>query len=228
MIVDEQLLELQRFAELGRASATLLHEISNPLTAALLNLELNYKSHGVKQARRNMMILHRYVEAARQQVKQRSCVQSFWVEPQITQLKTVFIPLARRASVKLKIGVIPSCQLYGDPIKFQQIISNLISNALDACGRGGKVEISCSITKDTLVIRVQDSAHGIRQDLMPRLFENSSSSKLASGQGLGLGLSIVKHYVEKDFGGTIAVSSRLGKGSCFRLEIPVMVVVSEI
>ena len=66
----EAMLDLQRLAELGRLSATLLHEISNPLTAALLHLDQSSQHKpNIREARRSMQLLKMYVEAARQQVR---------------------------------------------------------------------------------------------------------------------------------------------------------------
>ena len=67
----DQLRELEHFAELGRLSACLLHEISNPLTAAMLYLEQseNRESLHIRRALRNMLLLQKYVEAARQQAR---------------------------------------------------------------------------------------------------------------------------------------------------------------
>src|SRR5687768_10840761 len=130
-----QLQELQRYAELGRLSASMLHEISNPLTAALLYLEEisdDHNSPAYQQIRHNILLLRRYVEAARQQVRLESAPASFAVGPQVEQLKRVVRPLARRAGVQLVIEQAPSCRLYGDPIKFQQVLTNLIVNACES------------------------------------------------------------------------------------------------
>jgi signal transduction histidine kinase len=217
--VDEQL-ELQRFAELGRASAYLLHELSNPLTAALLNLELsNQRSRSVRQARRNLKLLHRYVEAARRQVRLQNSNDVFRIVPQIEQLKAALLPLARGAGVKLRLGCAPDRALYGDPVKFQQIISNLISNAIDATSenKGPEVKVTWQIEASLLIIRVADSGGGIPGSMLPRLFEHFYSNK---GSGMGLGLALVKLYVTRDFNGTIDIDTIAGQGSCFCLRLP--------
>jgi len=226
-MIDEQLQELHRFAELGRLSASLLHEISNPLTAALLHLELsNQRSWGIRQARRNMKLLRTYVEAARQQVRHhsRDCV--FEVNAPIKQLKPVLLPLARQAGVRLVFQPPPDCQLYGDATGFQQIISNLVMNAVDACaGMSASDELPTVIIRwrlenRSLVLQVRDNGGGIQEDLLPHIFEPFSSSKIANGRGLGLGLAMVKHSVTSRFGGTIEASSRPSRGSCFTLRFP--------
>jgi len=112
LVTYEHLRELQHFARLGRMSASLLHEISNPLTAAMLNLEVSDKqSAGVRRAHRDMKLMWRYIEATRQQVRLQGKSTSFPVRLQLDQLKRVVIPLARKAGVQLNIGKIPDCLL---------------------------------------------------------------------------------------------------------------------
>src|SRR4051812_3847599 len=81
--------DLHRLAELGRLSATLLHEISNPLTSALLHLEQYDGSNpdNLRQARRSIRLLRRYVEAARQQVRKESRLTDFGLKLQLSQIK---------------------------------------------------------------------------------------------------------------------------------------------
>src|SRR4051812_12823379 len=108
----DRLQELQHFAKLGRLSASLLHEISNPLTAALLNLELSgQQTPAIKQAKQDMQLLQRYVEAARQQVRLASKPVNFSVRSQVRQLRRVMMPVAKRARVKLDIEAAPDCKL---------------------------------------------------------------------------------------------------------------------
>lgn len=227
LINYEHLRELQRFAELGRMSASLLHEIRTPLTAALLNLELSdQRSAGVRRAQHNMRLLRSYVEAARQQVRpggRRSC---FDVQPQIDQLKQVLRPLAAKAAVRLDLPPAPNCRLRGDPVKFQHIITNLVVNAIEAY-RDAKpaaqpfVKLSLECQHDWLTIQVIDRGQGISAEALPHVFEEFYTSKNQSGHGLGIGLAIVRQYVTADFAGSIKVSSSKRHGTCFSLKLPV-------
>jgi signal transduction histidine kinase len=227
----EYLRELQHFAKLGRMSASLLHEISNPLTAAMLNLELSDKqSAGVRRARRDMKLMRRYVEAARQQVKLQGKAASFRIQPQLDQLKCVIIPLARKSAVRVNIGTAPDCQLYGDPVKFQHILSNLIVNAIEAYGEIDDIykpfriiQVTLSRDNGCLVIDVNDWGKGISAEALPRLFDTFYTTKGQSGNGLGIGLAIVKQYVEDDFHGSITVSSSRPLGTQFIVKLPVRI-----
>jgi signal transduction histidine kinase len=225
---DQALSEMERYAELGRLSATLLHEITNPLAAALLHLEqsANEHSHSIKRAKRNIHLLWRYVEAARQQVRQESRVGFFMSNAQLEQVKRVFMPLARRSDIKLEVYTPKNYRLYGDPVKFQQIVSNLISNAIDAakpCPKERRViKLSVTASRQYLVLRVTDRGNGVGPEQLQHLFEPFYTTKATAGQGMGIGLALVKRYVEQDFGGSIRVRSRLMAGSRFivRLKLP--------
>jgi len=217
--MTDELLELQRFAELGRYSACLLHEISNPLTAALLHLELSQqRSRSVRRARHSIKLLQNYVEAARQQVRQASDRRPFLVQPQITQLRTVLVPLARQSGVKLSFRDLPQCHLYGDPVKFQQIISNLISNAINASPEGSGIWLTGQLRDGYLILKVRDQAGGMDSQALVHAFDRFTTSR--PGRGLGLGLNIVKIYAEEEFGGSINVDNTPSVGMVFTISLP--------
>lgn len=219
--VLDQMRELEHFAEIGRLSACLLHEISSPLTAAMLYLEQsdNRESPHIKQARRNMILLQRYVEAARQQVRNESTVGSFYVRPQLDQVRRVLTPLAKQRGVRLRIHPATQHKLIGDPVKFQQIIANLIINAIDAYDTASHSEkivtVSVTSSRQWLLVRVADKGSGISSDQLPRLFEPFYTTKATCGRGLGLGLAMVKRYVEEDFCGSVSLTSSKRKGTEF-------------
>lgn len=226
-IGGDRMLELQRFAELGRLSATLLHEISNPLTAAILHLEQHHdqESLNIRQAKRNIQLLHRYVDAARQQVRQESQPINFYVRPQLSQIRRILTPLARRSGVRLRFDLPANYRLFGDPVKFQQIVANLVINAIDSYGssvptiKHKDVLITLSSRQSWVFVRVNDRGIGIESDRMTRLFEPFYTTKGQIGHGLGIGLTIVKQYVENDFNGSISVSSSRNRGTQFTVKL---------
>ena len=117
-------------------------------------------------------------------------------------------------------------QLRGDPSKFGQVLTNLIVNAVDACRNEGKESGEIQITLaeaggvDTdLVIHVQDQGCGIPEQDYEKIFEALYSTK-PLGEGSGLGLAISQSIIINDFGGTIEVHSRPGRGTTFTLRVP--------
>lgn len=223
----DRMRDLQKFAELGRLSATLLHEISNPLTAAILHLELHHDqdSPNIRQAKRNIQILQKYVDAARQQLRYESSPTNFYLRPQLSQIRRVLTPLARRRGVRLRFELDSNYRIFGDPVKFQQIISNLIANAIYSYAtippstRQKVVSITITAKNQWIIIKVADVGIGITQDEMSKLFEPFFSTKVRDGDGLGIGLTVVKQYVENDFHGSISVKSTPLKGTIFTTKL---------
>jgi signal transduction histidine kinase len=115
--------------------------------------------------------------------------------------------------------------LDADPVRLAQCISNLLNNAARYTPAGGKVSLTCRTQGTTLAIRVRDSGIGMPQELLPNVFDmfiQGGASKEAQG-GLGIGLALVRGFVQMH-GGSVRVSSEgVGKGSEFAIEMPVVV-----
>ncbi|HJT18268.1 MAG TPA: ATP-binding protein, partial [Thermoanaerobaculia bacterium] len=118
------------------------------------------------------------------------------------------------------------CPIDGDPIRLQQVIWNVVSNAIKFTPERGSVTISVHKRDTTAEIEVRDTGRGIAPELLPQLFQryrqgNSASSRKA---GIGLGLAISKYLVEQHGGRIRAESAGLGHGSTFTISIPLAAV----
>ncbi len=223
----EGLRQLEHFAEFGRLSASLLHEISNPLTAALLYLEQyeNRQSRHIRQVRRNILLLQRYVEAARQQIRHEGEISSFYIRAQIDQVRRVLAPLARRKGVSLQIEPATNYKIFGDPVKFQQILANLIINAIDSYDTSSAqyphklVTVTVDSQRQWLLLKIVDKGAGIPAQQLAQIFEPFYTTKARRGQGLGIGLAVVRQHVEHDFGGSVVVSSSASRGTIFTVRL---------
>lgn len=111
----------------------------------------------------------------------------------------------------------------GDPVRLQQILWNLLSNALKFTPRGGRIEVAATPSGPWIEITVRDSGAGISPEFLPFIFDRfrqDPSDVIASESGVGLGLPIVKHLVELH-GGTVHVASAgRGRGSTFTVRVP--------
>ena len=111
----------------------------------------------------------------------------------------------------------------GDPVRLEQVICNLLHNAIKYTPRGGSISISCGTERDQAVIRVKDTGVGISAEMLSKVFEpftQVESSRTRSEGGLGLGLPLVRSLVELH-GGTVAAQSRgRGQGSEFVVSLP--------
>jgi signal transduction histidine kinase len=109
--------------------------------------------------------------------------------------------------------------LLGHPGKLNQVLLNLIVNAVQACAAGGHVTVRTRAEGGAaVVVEVEDDGCGIRPEHLPRLFEPFFTTKPV-GQGTGLGLS-VSYAIVREHGGTIAVDSTVGRGTTFRVRLP--------
>lgn len=135
-------------------------------------------------------------------------------------------PTALAKEIILKSFIDPEAGLVlADPGRLQQVLWNLMSNAIKFTPQGGSVEVRLARVASQIEVTVSDNGEGISAEFMPHLFERfrqaDGSSKRKHG-GLGLGLSIVRHLVELH-GGTVHVESPgLGFGSMFKVKLPVV------
>ncbi len=224
----QQVNEFQRFAEFGRLSAGLIHDISTPLCAAVLTLdELRTESPNVKirRARQDLHQLERYIVAARKQLKNESSKTTFSLTIVIHQVAMLLTPRAKVHNIKLIVNTIASIRLYGDQVKLHQALSNLINNAIESYDDSSEynrvVKISVSKTSSRVIIKVTDYGKGIKQKDLQKIFEPFYSTKQEIGRGIGIGLATVKQNIEQEFDGKITVNSKYQKGTCFSISIPV-------
>ena len=220
-----RLLEMQRFAEFGRIGANLVHEITNPLMAATLHLEAMSAADRAEVAlvRRNLHQLERYLLAARKQLKRESKLRTFAVGAELRQAVSLVTNRAHQQDIKLVVDKVTNIRLYGDPVKFSQLVTNLLSNAIDAtAGRkqiGHVVSLQVHVEKEFVVLTVADQGVGISATSMEHLFDPFYSTKQSLHSGLGIGLTMVKQYVEHDFRGSILVESVPKKGTTFTVKL---------
>jgi two-component system, NtrC family, sensor kinase len=104
------------------------------------------------------------------------------------------------------------------PGKVNQVFLNLLVNAIQACDTGGMVQVRTRAEAESVVIEIEDNGSGIRPEHLSRIFEPFFTTKPV-GHGTGLGLS-VSYGIIRDHGGAIDVDSELGRGSVFRIRLP--------
>ena len=224
--------------------ATLSHELRTPLNAIVGYVRMLRAGllTGDKQSRA-LDIVSRNVTSLTQMVedvldvsriisgKVRLELQSVELPAVIEAAVLTMRPTADAKGVGFEAIVDPLTPVVsGDPERLQQILWNLFSNAVKFTPRGGRVQVRLERVRSHVEITVTDTGLGIPAEFLPHAFERfrqaDSSISRAHG-GLGLGLAITRHLVELH-GGRIAVASDgPGKGSTFRIELPVRIVHGE-
>jgi two-component system phosphate regulon sensor histidine kinase PhoR len=107
-----------------------------------------------------------------------------------------------------------------DRERIQQVITNLVHNAIKFTPPGGKAVVSTETKVDAVLVSVADTGAGIAREHLPRVFERFFKvDKARSEGGTGLGLAIAKHIVQAH-GGAISADSQEGKGSTFSFSLP--------
>ena len=128
---------------------------------------------------------------------------------------------ADRAELKLDIDIPPTLpEVMSDEARVEQVLVNIIHNAIKFTPSGGKINISAKARDNDILVSVSDTGVGIPADDLPRIFERFyKADKSRSGGGTGLGLAIAKHIVEAH-GGRIWAESVEGRGSTFNFTLP--------
>ena len=148
----------------------------------------------------------------------------------VSEAASIIRPQADSAGISLRVNVdIPEHdEVTGDPLRIRQVFLNILSNAVKYTARGGSVEISAELTEvlgsdmRNCQFRCADTGVGMNEEMLNRLykpFERASDSSSGCIEGAGLGMSIVKNFLDL-MGGSIAVSSKPGKGTVFVVIIP--------
>lgn len=144
----------------------------------------------------------------------------------IDDVRKLYKPSALNKSIELTFTVEElNSDIYLDGDKFEQIIGNLVSNALKFTANGGQVDVRLKEERRgnevDLILRVKDSGRGIPDEKLESMFENNMQSEggTQGEKGTGLGLSIIKHFVDLHRG-KIDVSSEVGVGTVFTVTVP--------
>lgn len=157
------------------------------------------------------------IETGRAEVKREPVNFNLLIEEVVARLK----PQAERQEVALSTELHPDLPaVRADRERMQQVVTNLVHNAIKFTPPGGKTVVSAVPNADSVVVSVADTGIGIAREHLPRVFERFfKADKARSGGGTGLGLAIAKHVVQAH-GGTIWVKSQEGKGSTFSFRLP--------
>jgi signal transduction histidine kinase len=140
----------------------------------------------------------------------------------ITSTLNIIQGHAKRKQVRLVTDLAPLPPVTCYPAKINQVIMNLVGNAIDASHDEGEVTIRSRADGANVILEVKDNGTGIPQAIREKIFDPFFTTK-PQGEGTGLGLSI-SYGIVHDHGGEIEVESEVGKGSLFRVTLPVKAV----
>ncbi len=223
----EKIIELSRFAEFGRLTSNVIHELVTPLTTVALNLEqMDDEGHSerLRRAIESTNRMERYIESARKQLQHQSEFVVFSLGKEIRAAVEFLRPQADKAQVQIEFVQFDELELGGNPIKFHQMATNLVSNAVSAyspdSGPGPRrVTLELRQVGEQAQLSVQDFGSGIPAQYIGKVFDPFFTLKKPD-QGMGIGLSLVKEIAEHEFKGKIEVMSNKSNGTLFTVTVP--------
>jgi PAS domain S-box-containing protein len=217
--------------------AMLSHELRTPLNAVVGWTELlRSKPSDARTLEQGLAAIDRNARMQTQLVSDlldmsRSLSGKMRIEPERVDLRLVIeraLESVRSAAdaqgVALEAVMEPLTDIvYGDPVRLQQVVGNLLSNAVRFTPRGGHVRVTLRQTASQVEIVVGDSGRGINPEFLPHVFERfrqADTSTTREHGGLGLGLAIVKQLVDLHGGVVAAASPGEGRGATFTVRLP--------
>ena len=226
--LQRQLGRAQRLATMGQLAATIAHEIGTPLNSVAVHLQLLARSPRLSdQDRQRLFTIDGQIRRLVETVQQRLALtrgEARRLEPtdlnelvrSVTDLMAPVL-VAKRIACSFAIdSVLPKVRVDGHQI--QQVLLNLLTNAVDAMPAGGSLLVETAVVAGAVLLRVADSGPGIPPDARERIFEPFFTTK-ERGKGAGLGLPISRQIVETH-GGTIQVADNPNGGATFEVRLP--------
>jgi signal transduction histidine kinase len=238
--LEETSLRLAEASETkDRFLAVLSHELRTPLTSILGYASLVRRGKldeaGVRQA---LEVIERNAKLQTQLIEDlldvsRIISGSLRLEIRPIALEAVLEaavanarPGAHTKGIRLVLVLDPSpAMIAGDPLRMQQIVSNLLVNAVKFTPSGGRVEVRLEMSGPEAHVVVHDTGVGIRPEFLPYVFDRfrqDDTTEARSHGGLGLGLAIVRHLVSLHHGSIHAESPGEGQGSTFTVSLPLL------
>lgn len=235
--MQKHVMDAGKLAAIGELAAGVAHEINNPLAIMMENagwiqdLLKSDDPHSQEnteeifaslqtittQGHRCREITHKLLSFAR---KADTTTKVVHINSLLEDIAGFARQKAKYRGVEIRLALDPNAgEVESSPTEIQQIVLNLVNNAIDAIEKdNGLVQLRSSHEGSFVRIDVEDNGQGIPQDILPNIFEPFFTTK-AAGKGTGLGLSICRDLLSK-MGGSISVESTSGQGCVFHVRLP--------
>jgi len=218
----QRLDRLDRLANLGLLSASIAHEIKNGLVAIYTHCEIILeKGDDIEMAKVMRRELKRIDELVTQMLRLAAPKPAASASVNVHALLDLSLRLlehqinGRIITLKRDFRAVPET-VRGDESRLQQVFMNLMLNAIEAMGHGGKLTIATETADNQMRISIHDTGAGITPENFELIFDTFFTTKK---NGTGLGLAISRRVVEEHHG-QIDVQSKVGHGSTFRIALP--------
>ena len=227
---QEQLLQSEKLAAMGRLTSQIAHELNNPLYGIMNTLELLKTEISPQSKRRKVldMALSETVRLSDLLRKMLSFSKPDQEEKQAVDLNTVIDEILllhekqlQENDIKIKTSFAETLpQINASKDQLRQVFLNLVANARDAMPDGGTLSVTTEADPENVIIEIADSGIGIKEEHLKKIFDSFFTTK-DSVKGVGLGLSVCYGFI-KDHGGDIQVKSKLNSGTAFTITFPIL------
>ncbi|MHC4861730.1 MAG: sensor histidine kinase, partial [Planctomycetota bacterium] len=229
---EKNLVIAQRLAATGQLASGIAHEVNNPL-AGMQNAARRLTREPAPSPEKREEYLELIIDGlqrVQETVKKILRFTPHKVAPQAIDLETVIQRALALASHRIEkegmevfVDLPAGAMVFGDPFELQQVLLNILINAMDAVGeveRRGEITIRGKREKTELVLRLTDNGCGMTEEQISQAFDLFFTSKEV-GEGTGLGLSIA-HHVIQNHGGRISLRSEPGRGTTVEMVLPLL------
>lgn len=225
--LEEQIVNSEKLASIGRLAAGIAHEIGNPLTSVFSFVQILREMEDDKFKQESLETIHFHIQRISEILKQLSGFSKMpSVESRKCQVNEIieysakliqYDKQARNVSIRKELS--PSLpETEADYNQLSQVFVNLILNAIDAMPNGGILTIRSYVEADNIIVEFEDTGTGIPKESLNKIFDPFFTTK---EKGTGLGLAVSYNIIKK-MKGTLTVDSELGRGSLFRIVLPLI------
>jgi len=226
---QEQLLQSEKLAAMGRLTSQIAHELNNPLYGIMNTLELLKTEIPADNKRRKIleMALSETIRLSDLLRKMLSFSKPDQEERHSVDLNSVLDEILLLHEKQLKENDINIAVSFAEGLgrviasknQLRQVFLNMVANARDAMPAGGTLSVVTGGDTDKVWVEISDTGTGIREEYLAKIFDSFFTTK-GEVKGVGLGLSVCYGFI-KDHGGDIEVKSRVGEGTTFTISLPV-------
>jgi len=231
--IREQFSQMEKLSALGELASGVAHDFNNTLSGILGRAQLLQGTDDPEKVRRGLEIIIKTAEDGAKTVKriqdfarQRrdhnfelvSIDQILMDASEITRPRWKNCAEASNIHITLQLHIESNAMVMGDDSELREVLVNMVFNAIDAMPEGGTLSLTTRIANDSVIIKIVDTGVGMYPEVRSKIFDPFFTTKGKAGLGLGLAVSfgIIRRH-----GGNIEVESQYGKGTEFRITLPV-------